>query len=414
MGKIRVLQINKMYYPVIGGVETVVRQIAEGLNDKTDMKALVCQPKGKGAVEIINGVEVHKAASLGIAFSMPVSLDFFFKFQKMKKKADIIHIHMPFPLADIAVRVLGFKGKIILWWHSDIVRQRLFLVPYKPFLEYLLRRADRIIVATEGHIEHSEHLREYRDKCVVIPFGVDQKIFERSERSERSEKSKTSERSKISKTSKTSAVSETSKTSEISAVSEICERNVVSAISDRLVSFLFVGRLIYYKGCDILVKAFSRVRGATLTIVGGGPLEDAIKEDARKLGIAGSICFKQKMEARELSEEYANCDVLVLPSVAKSEAFGIVQIEAMSFGKPVINTNLPSGVPQVSLDGVTGLTVEPGNVDALANAMQRLVDDRDLKETLGKNAYTRVRAEFTMGKMIDSIYREYEDLALNG
>ena len=118
--KLRVLQVNKMYYPATGGVERLVQQIAEGLNERTDMKVLVCRKKGKGQVDTINGVEVHRASSLGVYFSMPVSFSFFRQLRSMSRDCDVIHLHMPFPLGDLGILLSGFKGKVVVSWHSDV------------------------------------------------------------------------------------------------------------------------------------------------------------------------------------------------------------------------------------------------------------------------------------------------------
>ena len=141
--KLRVLQVNKMYYPATGGVERLVQQIAEGLNERTDMKVLVCRKKGKGQVDTINGVEVHRASSLGVYFSMPVSFSFFRQLRSMSRDCDVIHLHMPFPLGDLGILLSGFKGKVVVSWHSDVVRQKKLMVLYRPIMERLLKRAYR-------------------------------------------------------------------------------------------------------------------------------------------------------------------------------------------------------------------------------------------------------------------------------
>jgi rhamnosyl/mannosyltransferase len=165
---------------------------------------------------------------------------------------------------------------------------------------------------------------------------------------------------------------------------------------------------VYYKGCETLMEAFSRVVGARLRIVGAGPLMGSLKK--RALPFAEKVDFLGEITDDELLKEYAGCDMLVLPSVARSEAFGLVQIEAMRFGKPVINTNLKSGVPYVSLDGVTGLTVAPGDVGALAGAMQRLIDDDALREKFGRAARKRVNEEFLETVMLSRIEDLYNNI----
>jgi rhamnosyl/mannosyltransferase len=373
MSKMNVLQINKFYYPVRGGIERVVQQIAEGLQERCETTVLVCQQKGPRTFDVVNGVTVHRAASLGVQFSTPLSPDFFSQFRRLRKQQDILHIHMPFPLADIAVWLFGFRGKIVVWWHSDVVRQKKLLFFYKPFMHHLLQRADVIITATHGHIDGSAFLPRYKKKCVVIPFGVDSVLLERS--------------------------------AQYLAQQTACESH-----SENPTFFLFVGRLVYYKGLPCLLDAMAKVPDAVLDIIGDGPLELSLRAQAERLGIKNRVHFNANLTDDELARTFAKCDVFVLPSIERSEAFGLVQIEAMAYEKPVINTRLSSGVPFVSLDGVTGITVEPGNSDELATAMNMLARDPALRKKYGQAGRRRVQAEYAMDKMLDRVYRIYETL----
>ena len=368
--KIRVLQVNKFYHPVTGGVERVVQQIAEGLNDNVEMTVLACQKKGPGINEKINNVRVIKSGSFGTYFSMPVSFSFLRDFSRLSRNADIVHIHMPFPLADVAVFLSGYRGKVVLWWHSDVVKQKKLLLLYRPFLQWLLKRADLIVAATEGHIQDSAFISSCKDKCTVIPYGVDRHIMELSDQISPARSGKNS---------------------------EPC-------------SIIYIGRLVYYKGCDVLLEAFSKVSKARLTIVGDGPLRASLVKKAEDLQISSKVDFISFLDDSALAEKLAECDLLVLPSVEKSEAFGLVQIEAMAFGKPVINTDLPGGAPMVSLDGITGLTVPPNDPEALATAIQQIIDDPELRERFGKAAHKRAREEFSMDKMLSSLLTEYKKL----
>ncbi len=170
MQKIRVLQINKLYHPWIGGVEKVVQDIAEGLKDKVDIEVLACQSKGRGSKLLINGVKVTKANSCGIYWGMPVSFTFPLLLAWKSRKADILHFHLPFPLGDLSYLLLGArKKKIVVTYHSDIVRQEKLLRFYKPFLYRFLEMADRILPTSPNIVESSKHLRPYKDKCIVVP-----------------------------------------------------------------------------------------------------------------------------------------------------------------------------------------------------------------------------------------------------
>ncbi|MDE6666641.1 MAG: glycosyltransferase, partial [Ruminococcus sp.] len=320
--KIRVLEVNKAYFPHTGGIETLVKQYSEELGKykNIEVRTLVCRDgRGRTYSENINGVKLTRAGSFGTYFSCPLSVSFIRLFRKMSEKANIVHIHVPFPLADLALLLSGYKGKVIVSWHSDIVKQKKLLMFYKPLLKYLLNCTDCILVATEGHINGSEWLEKYRKKCRILPYGINPDEY-----------------LDIRKTP---------------FLTEKCN-------STDSIKIFFTGRLVYYKGVDVLIKAFSQVKGNyELFIAGTGVLERELKEKVREYNIADSVHFLGFLPEEQLKQAYADCDIFVLPSVARSEAFGIVQLEAMIYGKPVINTTLPSGVPYVSLHGITGLTV---------------------------------------------------------
>ncbi|MDP2855938.1 MAG: glycosyltransferase, partial [bacterium] len=137
----KILQVNKLYYPWIGGVETVVRQIAEGLKGKAQMEVLACQPKGKGRVEEINGVKIYKAASFGIMMGMPISLGFFCLFKKLAEENDLIFLHHPHPIGFLAYYLFGRSKKMVVWYHSDIVKQKFFGFLFSPILKAVLKKS---------------------------------------------------------------------------------------------------------------------------------------------------------------------------------------------------------------------------------------------------------------------------------
>ncbi|MBQ8687536.1 MAG: glycosyltransferase [Ruminococcus sp.] len=364
--KLRILQVNKAYYPHIGGIESLVRTYARELQKRTDaeMQVLVCQEKGKTVHEIIEGVPVTRAGSIGTYFSCPLSFSFFRYFRKMAKQADVILFHMPFPLGDLACLLSGFQGKVVLAWHSDVVKQKKLLLFYKPILKRFLRRADVIITATQGHIESSAFLPAYREKCKVIPYGLDTDKYHAAVRRPL-------------------------------LTEQLCDKNAVKV--------LFTGRLVYYKGVEVLLNAFASVSGCELFLVGAGALEETLREQAK--GLEQKVHFLGVLSDDDLKAAFADCDIFVLPSVANSEAFGIVQLEAMVYGKPVINTALPTGVPHVSLHEQTGLTVPPEDAEALAQAIQKLADDPVLRQTYGAAAAERVKQDFLEADVLERIYQ---------
>jgi len=360
----KVLQINKLYYPWIGGVEKVVQQIAEGLNEKTDMTVLACVPKGKGRTDLVNGVKLIFAGSLGILFSMPISLSFPFIFRRESRRSDIVLFHMPFPLADLSCLLFKPKAKILVWWHSDIIKQKAFMFLYGPIMKMFLRKAEKIVVATEKHISSSKYLSEYKSKCVEIPFGVDLKKYSMSD-----------------------AVRH-----EVEQIRKKHNKPIL----------LFVGRLVYYKGIEYLVRAMKDV-DAVLLIAGEGKLRDELQAIADKSGITGKIEFLGRIDDRELLNYYHAADIFVFPSVANTEAFGLVQIEAMACGKPVISTNLPTGAGSINVHGETGLLVPVKDAKALSSAINELLGSGELRLRMGKNARERVEKEYSLDKMLQKV-----------
>ncbi len=367
MKKLKILEVNKAYFPHIGGIETLVKQYSEELGQfNAQVRTLVCRD-GKGGTirEKVDGVPIVRAGSLGTYFSCPISFQFIKLFRKMAKNADIVHLNFPFPLADLALLLSGYKGKVAVTWHSDIVKQKKLLFFYKPLMKYLLNRADVIFTATEGHINGSDYLPEYREKCRIVPFGLTIEDYVNIE--------------------KKPILTE-----------KLTDKNSVK--------IFFTGRLVYYKGVDVLLKAFTKVKNCELFIAGTGELEAKLKAYVESHKLTEKVHFLGFLPDIELKQAYADCDIFVLPSVAKSEAFGIVQLEAMVYGKPVINTNLPSGVPYVSLDGETGLTVPPSDAKALAKAINRLAGDKALREKFGRNAFQRICNNFDEKDVIRKLY----------
>lgn len=372
MGKIRVLQINKLYSPWIGGIESVVKDTAEALNDKTDMTVLVCKDKGKGVTERINGVKVVRAGSLGIKFSMPLSVTFPFLVRKYSKNVDVIILHDPFPLGDLTLLLSGFKGKVIVWWHSDIVRQKKLLKLISPMIHSLLRRADVIFTTSEGYINGSAFISHYREKCRIISYGID--------------------------------------------IDKYLSVRKTPFLTDMLhhkdsVKLLFVGRFVYYKGVNFLLEAMKSVSGTELFMVGSGADEAKLKEYAEKNGLSDKVHFLDPLSDDELKTAFADCDIFVFPSVEKSEAFGIVQLEAMIYGKPVINTRLNTSVEYVSIDSVTGITIPPKDSRVLSEAVSKLAADPELRRQMGKNAAERVKENFSLKVNSERIFNEIKSIA---
>jgi glycosyltransferase involved in cell wall biosynthesis len=364
-GRARVLHVGKFYPPHKGGMETHLRDLCERLRERYDTRVLVANDGRANLEETIGGVRVSRLGTLLHVAAAPVCPGLAGRIRDAG--AGVVHLHFPNPTAVLSYLTSGHRGPLVVTYHSDVVRQKLLGRAFLPVLRRFLARARAVIATSPDYVESSPVLRRLRERCRVIPLGITTERFER--------------------------------------VKDEDVRRVRERFGARLV--LGVGRLIYYKGFAHLVRAMRQVEGRLL-LVGQGPLRAALEREAAESGVAGRVHFLGEVE--DAAPYFRAADVFALPSTARSEAFGIVQLEAMACGVPVVNTRLDSGVPFVSPDGVTGLTVPPGDADALAAALNRLLDDPDLRARLGDAGRRRVRAHFTADAMAAETMRLYEEL----
>lgn len=370
---LKVLQVYKDYYPpVIGGVEGHINLIAKGLKQRgMDVEVLVSNTCARPQIEEIEGIRVTKAPQLGRFASAPLNLTFPSWLRKLGKEADIIHFHFPNPTAEIASLLARWKGKVVVTYHSDIVRQARMAKLYAPFMREFLSRADLIMATSPNYVRSSEVLREFQDKCRIIPFGVDLTRFE--------------------------CTSETAKA--VRAVRRTYGPGII----------LFVGRFRYYKGLYMLIEAMKMARGKLL-LIGSGPMEKELKcRVAQDPELDDRVFFLGALSEQQVSAYFHACDVFVLPSIVRSEAFGIVLLEAMACARPVISTELGTGTSFVNQHGKTGLVVPPNNPTALAHAVNFLLDNPKIRAQYGESARKRVETNFSLDKMVEAVADLYEE-----
>jgi glycosyltransferase involved in cell wall biosynthesis len=352
----KVLHVGKFYPPHMGGMETHLEALCGELRKSLDLHVLVASDDGSSAEEVLEGVPVSRVPTRLHLSSTPICPGMVARIRN--SDADIIHIHLPNPGAVLAYLASRNHGRLVVTYHSDTVRQKFLGAMFAPWLHAALRHSSAVIATSADYQQTSPVLARYRNRCHVIPYGIPLEQFEHSDASE---------------------------------VAAVRQRH-----GDRLV--ISVGRLVYYKGFEYLIQAMTSVRG-TLIIVGDGPLRLKLESLAASLGVREKIVFAGEIQNERLVPYYHAADVFALASVARSEAFGIVQIEAMAAGIPVVNTRLDSGVPFVSLHEKTGLTVPPADPHALAEAINRLLDQPDLRRSLGAAARARARQEFSIDVM---------------
>jgi rhamnosyl/mannosyltransferase len=250
---------------------------------------------------------------------------------------------------------------LIVWHHSDLLRPSWAPLTYGRLQRRLYRRADCVIVSSPRLAEHSSLVQQAR-RVEVVPFGIP-----------------------------------------IPVSTDVAQLQVgVQKIRARAAGpiVLFVGRFVYYKGIDVLIDAMAGCPG-TLVLIGEGPLEGDLRQQVADRGLSARVSFAGNVPSDELRAYYAAADVFVLPSTACTEAFGVVQVEAMAAGVPVISTDLPTGVPWVNQHEKTGLVVRPGDVEAMRTAIRRVLLDPALRSVMGTNAAERARTMFDRQHMIE-------------
>jgi len=349
-------------------MESVLYDLCHEVKDKVDLRVLVAGHRGPTRKEINNGVEVIRVGSLGMIFSTSIcpTMPYWIK----RFPADIVQIHHPNPMANISYLLSHQRGKLIVLYQSDIVRQRVTYKLYIPFMMRMLERADRIIVTSTNYLESSPLLVRFKEKCVLIPLGIDVHRFKKE-----------------------------GKESKIAAIR--------SHYGDRII--LFVGRLTHYKGVSYLLEAMKKVSGRLL-IIGKGDLEGQLKNQAAQDGLSTKVHFLGELGKDEMVPFFHTCDVLVLPSISRNEAFGLVQLEAMACNRPVVSTDLETGVPYVNQNGVTGFIVPPRDSWALAEAINRLLEDESLRNRMGVEGRRRVEREFTKERMACETLKLYDEV----
>lgn len=371
-----VLHVCKTYLPAHGGVQRVVKRICDGATGMrstvltTDFLAAGVDNRTVVQTREGNRTEVVRAAAIGQLFSMPIAPGLLLALWKRIHSSDLVVVHYPFPIADLAIALYPFKlPPVVVYWHSEIVFQKRIRKVVHPFTRRMLSRASCIVVSSPLLPKYSGMLRRYSEKIQVIPFGYTP-----------------------------------------SGAVGISQRRAVDDPYGPLAHdgyFLCVGRHVPYKGIDILIRAAVEAK-VNLRILGYGPLLKMHKKLHNQLGGSSRIRFVENADDDEVERQLKGCMALVLPSLHENEAFGLVQIEAMAFGKPVVNTRLNSGVPWVARDQIEALTVEPGNVGQLGGVLRQLNGNFKLRNELGERAFIRWQSLFTEEQFLsrtESLYR---------
>jgi glycosyltransferase involved in cell wall biosynthesis len=363
----RVLHFYRTYFPdTVGGIEQVINQLARGtaaLGIETEVLSL-SRARRAETIEL----DGHLAHSAKLDFqiaSTGFSTSAFSRFSELAAKADIIHYHYPWPFMDLVHLATRVRKPSVVTYHSDIIRQKHLFKLYKPLKQRFLASVNRIVATSPNYLETSHVLDRYRNKTTVIPIGLDKASYPEP--------------------------------------SPALIEQWRSRFAGRF--FLFVGMIRYYKGLHILLDAVKDTE-FPVVIVGSGPVEDELKQQARELGLSdvhflGAISEVDKVALLKL------CYGLVFPSHLRSEAFGVSLLEGAMYGKPLISSEIGTGTSYINLHQKTGLVVPPSDPHALRAAMQTLWDSPALAREMGRNGETRYWEYFTAQKMAQSYAELY-------
>ena len=384
----RILQVVCGIYPVHGGIEQVAKDIMYSFIGRHDVEQkVICfneNAEDSGIIthrretvhDTLEGVEVIRCGSFVKAASQLISLSFRRELALVMKNfaPDVVILHYPNPFA--AHFLLPFlknnrRIKFIVFWHLDIVRQKILRMFFHRQNLELLERADKVIATSQNYIQGSKYLSRFEEKCIVVPCCVQ------------------TERILI--------------TPEIQSIAE----NIRKEYAGKTISFS-AGRLVPYKGFKYLIEASEHLDDDfAVLIAGGGKLNDELREQAKN---KPRVKLLGRISDEELNAYYLAADMIAFPSITKNEAFGIALAEGMYFGKPAVTFTIPgSGVNYVNLDGVTGIECPNMDVKAFAKAMMTLKNDPGLRKTLGENARNRVMQNFmysTFKEKINSLIDE--------
>jgi rhamnosyl/mannosyltransferase len=367
----KVLHFFKTYWPdTFGGVERTIHAIAKGAQRSGIESEVLSLSRAPEANSVLFDGHMAYKAKLDFDFaSTGFSRDVFSRFRALRKSADLVHFHFPWPLMDVVHLTAPDRTPTIVTYHSDIVKQKTLLHLYKPVMRQFLKRVDRIVATSPSYTASSEVLRSFRAKTSVIPLGLAEDDYP--------------------------------------APDEKTVQQWRSTLPPRF--FVFVGVLRYYKGLHILLEAAKRC-GLPVLIIGDGPMRPELEaqlaaDDLSHVRFLGALSDTDKTAVLDLSLG------LILPSHLRSEAFGLSLVEAAMAGKPMISCELGTGTSYVNLASETGLVVPPSNPAALADAMQSLWNDDAQAAEYGSAARLRYLENFTAERMADSYVQLYRSLS---
>ena len=365
----KILHVLNVYYPDVGGIQTAARQIAEGSAKYGHEVTVLCFGPQSEDTEV-NGVKIHRVKWLFRVGSASISLKYFMKYRELSKDADIIHFHVPNPLGELAFCVQPkVKAKTLCTYHLDPVRPKAFVLMYRMLLNSFMKKVDVICPTSPYYIVSSRVIENFLEKCRTIPLGVEVKSF-----------------------------------ANVSPEKIAEAEKVVSKLKRPRV--LFCGRFAYFKGIPNLLNAMALLPEYSLIMVGDGKKRQETEEQIDKLGLRDRVVLAGLQTGEFYRAFFHVADIFAFPSTWP-ESFGIVGLEALSAGLPLVTTEIWAGSSYYNEDGKTGLIVPPQDPQALADAIKKILSDPELHKMMSENARRRAD-KFALERMperYEEVYR---------
>lgn len=363
-----ILHLGKFYPPDTGGIESVTVSLARGAASNGHQVTVLCfEDRGRGNMQDA-GVEVLRVPAPRIA-SQPLSWAYVRHGLRLARKADVVHVHLPNMLAALTVALIGTGPKVVLHWHSDVINKGLLACITQPLERAMLARADKIICTSQPYADASQPLRPFAGKIAVIPIGVPD--------------------------------IQPSRPASRSALLDSLPSPIREHVHGRPI-VLAVGRLVPYKGFSVLIEAAAHMaHDAAIVIVGGGPLDVELRVQADQQRAPRRALIAGRLDDETLTSLKQLADIYCMPSIERSEAFGVALVEALAAGIPAVATQIHgSGVPWVNLDGESGINVSPKDPSALAQALDKLLADKTWHAEVSRGARKRYEQLFTEERAI--------------
>lgn len=382
-----ILQLGKYHPPYAGGIETVAGELARGLSARGHRADVLCYA-GRGAGEGMpgagfpwvqpehrDGYRVYRVRPWVKLASAPLAPALLWNLARLARGYELIHLHQPDPWAALALFLSGYRGRVVVQWHSDIVGKGAFYTLYRPLLWWLLRRADRIVVSSAAYGESSDQLAGFGRKLGVVPLGT-----------------------RLPAPDHAASV----------------------ALAARLKTFrggrsllVAAGRLVPFKGFDLLLEALAALPAdLCLAVAGGGPLGERLARQAMDAGLGERVLFLGDVPRAALGGLFGEGAMLVLPSRHRAESFGMVLVEAMAAGLPLVVSRIPgSGVVEVAgldSDAPAGVGFACGDAADLVRAVLDLHQHPERAAACGAAGQARYRHNYTPEAMVTALVQVYE------